>query len=228
MSLTKFSRKTAAIFAVGALALAGCSSADNDLPENKKVTGQEASSQDEEMSPQERLHAEAGVVIEPGVASCEFNNELEDHMGDGSGVSSFPELDRAELSEEDDAYVVTFTGDFFDPEVLLTPDSFVSLTVMLSAEDFMEISPTLMTEYRKGELEFTGTFEDQDMHDQDTGVTLEDGVFTARYPKDSPHLEEFELSMWAASVYFDNGDEATDPVSFRCGDGRSWDWEPLV
>ncbi|HLS03751.1 MAG TPA: hypothetical protein VK030_03225 [Actinomycetales bacterium] len=227
MSLTKFSRKTAAIFAAGALALAGCSSVDNDLPESKKATGQEASSQDEEMSPQERLHTESGVVIEPGIASCEFNNELEDHMGDGGGVSAFPELDRAELREEEDAYVVTFTGDFFDPEVLLVPGSNVSLQVILSGEDFTAVSPTLMTEFRNGELDVTGTFMDQDFHEQDTAFTLEDGEFTATYAKDSPHFEDFEVDMWTPDVYFDDGDETTNPVSYRCGDGRSWDWEPL-
>src|SRR5690625_1649633 len=171
---------------------------------------------------------EEGEKIDAGIASCELNNELEDHHADGSGVSPYPALDRAELREEEDAYVVTFTGDFFDPGVLLVPDSKVSLQLILSGENFTDISPTLMTEFRDGELDWTGTFMDQDLHEQDTAFTLADGKFTATYYKDSPHFEDFELTMWTPNVYFDEGDHTTNPVSFRCGDGRSWNWEPLA
>ena len=221
MSRKALSLKTAAVLAASTLMLAACSSSNS-------ASLQEGAGQDQDSSPQQNVEDETGASIEPGVASCEFNNELEDHHGDGSGVSPYPALDRAELREEEDVYVVTFTGDFFDPEVLLVPDSNVSLHVILSGEDFTAVSPTLMTEFRNGELDVTGTFMDQDLHEQDTAFTLEDGEFTATYAKDSPHFEDFELSMWTPSVYFDEGDETTAPVSFRCGDGRSWDWEPLV
>ena len=220
MSHKSLSLKTAAVLAASTLMLAACSSSDG-------ASLQEGAGQDQESSPQQKLEEEAGVSIEPGVASCEFNNELEDHQGDGSGVSPYPDLDRAELREEEEAYVVTFTGEFFDPEVLLIDDSLVSLQVALSGEDFTAISPTLMTEFRNGELDGTGTFMDQEFHDQDTDFTLEDGKFTATYAKDSPHFEDFEVDMWTPDVYFDDGDETTNPVSYRCGDGRSWDWEPL-
>lgn len=221
MSRKSLSYKTAVVLAASTLMLGACASSNSDSP-------QEGAGQEEQLSPQQKLENEAGVSIEPGVASCAFNNELEDHHGDGSGVSPYPALDRAELREEEDAYVVTFTGDFFDPEVLLVPDSKVTLQVILSGEDFADVSPTLMTEFRNGELDGTGTFMDQEFHEQDTAFTLEDGKFTATYAKDSPHFEDFELAMWAPNVYFDEGDETTNPVSFRCGDGRSWNWEPLA
>lgn len=221
MSFKSLSLSTAAVFAASTLLLSACSSSPSESP-------QAGSTQDQELTPQERIEKEAGVSIEPGVASCDFNNELDEFQGDGSGVSEYPALDSAEIREEEDAYVVTFTGDFFSPDVLLVPDSKVSLQVLLSAEDFSAVSPTLMTDYRNGELELTGTFMDQEWHEQDTGATFEDGKFTATYSKDSPHFEDFELSMWAVSVYFDEGDGTKNPVSFRCGDGRSWDWEPLA
>lgn len=221
MSHKSLSLKTAAVFVASTLMLGACSSSSGE-------SLQEGAAQDEELSPQQKLENEAGVKIDPGIASCEFNNELEDHHADGSGVSPYPALDRAELREEEDAYVVTFTGDFFDPEVLLVPDSKVSLQLILSGENFTDISPTLMTEFRDGELDWTGTFMDQDLHEQDTAFTLADGKFTATYYKDSPHFEDFELTMWTPNVYFDEGDHTTNPVSFRCGDGRSWNWEPLA
>src|SRR5699024_12453193 len=75
------------------------------------------------------------------------------------------------------------------------PDSFpLSLHDALPIY-FTAVSPTLMTEFRNGELDVTGTFMDQDLHEQDTAFTLEDGEFTATYAKDSPHFEDFELSI---------------------------------
>ncbi|MEE6283238.1 hypothetical protein [Georgenia sp. MJ170] len=208
--------RTSVALAATALLLVGCSANDEPAPDEAESTSATESENG------------AGASTEPGLATCEFNNELDDHQGDGSGVSPYGQLESAELREEADAYVVTLTGDFFDPGVLLADGGNGSLQVMLHGEDYTAPAPTLMTEFRAGEMEFSGTFLEQEQQSQQTGAVLEDGTFTATYPKDSPHLEGFEPTMWTASVYFDDGDESVNPVSFRCGDGRSLDWEPLA
>src|SRR5690625_6790596 len=154
MSHKSLSLKTAAVFVASTLMLGACSS-------NSSKSLQDGAAQDEELSPQQKLENEGGVKIDPGIASCEFNNELEDHHADGSGVSPYPALDRAELREEEDAYVVTFTGDFFDPEVLLVPDSKVSLQLILSVENLTDISPSLMKVFRIVDVDWTGNLFDQ-------------------------------------------------------------------
>lgn len=208
--------RTSLALAATALLVAGCAGGDEDSVPTATETSTASTAE-----------IEGGVEVEPGLASCQFNNELSDDEGDGSGVSPFGDLDRAELREEADAYVVTFTGDFFDPDVLLADDAYGNLQITLTGEDFDLPSPALYTDFRNGAIEGTGTVLKGELHEQDTGAVIEDGVYTATFPKDSPHLEGFEPTMWVAGAYLDDG-ETERPVSFRCGDGRSWDWEPLA
>ena len=178
------------------------------------------------------------MVIEPGSASCDFNNELDDHEGDGSGVSPFGDLESATVEETADAYTVTFTGDFFD-----TPESFddfskVSLQLIFSAAgidnpnpDTQDPSPTLLTEYVSGGLDLSGTFEaiSGDLVEQDTAAEISEGVFSATYPKTSPHFDGFTPGSWVAVVSILPEEEAgVSGASIRCGDGRNWRWEPLA
>src|SRR5690625_3459201 len=69
MSHKSLSLKTAAVFVASTLMLGACSSSSGE-------SLQEGAAQDEELSPQQKLENEAGVKIDPGIASCEFNNEL--------------------------------------------------------------------------------------------------------------------------------------------------------
>lgn len=182
-----------------------------------------------ELTPQQKLEQEAGVVIEPGYASCEFNNELKDHDWDGSGEHPFGQLDTVEVQETETTYDVTFTGEFFDPS-LLTDDSNMNMQVQLIADN-NENSISLYTGYWKGEVELTGVVvtEDgaQEEQELETSPKLESGKFTASYPKEAVEEIVSEPAMWVASMYFASGDEDEQPISFRCGDGRNWNWEPL-
>lgn len=209
--------RTSLALAATALLVAGCAGSNEESTPTASETSTASTAE-----------IEGGVSIEPGLASCQFNNELRDDQGDGTGVSPFGELDRAELREEADAYVVTFTGDFFSTDVLLADDASGNLQITLIGEDLDRPNPGLYTDFWKGEIGITGTVLEGEPHEQDTGAAIEDGVYTATFPKDSPHLEGFEPTMWVASAYLDDGDETTYPVSFRCGDGRNWNWEPLA
>src|SRR5690625_4358587 len=207
--------RTSLALAASAALLAACAGGDEQAAPEETSTASQA-------------EIEGGVTYEPGLASCQFNNELEDFEGDGTGVSPYGELDRAELREEDDAYVVTLTGDFFDPEVLLDEDANGDVQVMLHGEDFMEAAPNLVTAFGYGNFGFSGTTLEGERYEQDTGAVIEDGVFTATHPKDSPHFKGFEPVQWTVAVGFNDGNDATNPVSFRCGDGRAWTWEPAA
>lgn len=193
------------------LALTACSS------------GAEPAEPAEELSPQERIEQEAGVTIEAGAASCSFNNEIDEYQWDGSGEHPLGQLDTAEIRETADAYEVTFTGDFFDPS-LVAEDTYVTTQLTLTGADD---NVALYTSFRKGELDSTGTMVDGEVHELETGAALEPGMLSASFPKNSPDFAGFTPEMWFASIYYDGGDESLNPVSFRCGDGRNWNWEPL-
>ena len=204
---------TGALFVAAAVALTGCG-----------AVGSEPETEVPELSPQEQLEQDAGVTIEPGFATCAFNNEADDPNYDG--------LETVEIQETSDAYVVTYTGDFFDPDQLVTEQSSLNLQLIFSGQEVDEPSPTLMTTYYRGELDFTGTFEglSQDAIEQETGAVVEDGIFTATYAKSSPHFEGFTPDSWVASVNFTPNvdDESIRSESVRCGDGRNWPWEPAA
>src|SRR5699024_6045074 len=108
MSRKALSLKTAAVLAATTLMLAACSSSNS-------ASLRDASVQDMHSSRQQYVAEECGAWIERSVASCQFTNELEHHQRDGSGVSPCPALDRGQLGEDEDAYVVTFTADFIAP-----------------------------------------------------------------------------------------------------------------
>lgn len=181
------------------------------------------SEQEPELSPQERIEQEAGVSIEPGVASCSFNNELDDYHWDGSGSHPLGELDTAELRETADAYEMTFTGDFFDPSNL-TEESVLKPQIGLTNGDQLV---GLSTEYYRGELDRSGTVVDAQIDEFDTHTQLEPGKLTATFPKSATDLQDFTPTMWFADVYYSSGDDSLNPINFRCGDGRNWDWKPL-
>lgn len=177
-----------------------------------------------------------GVTVEPGLASCTFNNELGAEDEDGDESHSLGSLEIAELRETDEAYEVTMTGDFFDPEAPFLDEGVLTLNLQLhSSEPGDDV--VLLTDYQDGELDFSGAMTSdttQETYDQDTGATLEPGTFTATYPKGIPALDDIDPSLWVASVYFDVREKAEGSLSesvangsFRCGDGRSWEWQPL-
>ena len=213
MSISRTSRRlsTLALALAAGLTLAACS------------TGSAPTEPTEELTPQERIEQEAGVTIEPGAASCSFNNELEEFHWDGSGEHPLGTLDTAEIRETADAYEMTFTGDFFDPS-LLDEDAYSNMQLGLVGA---ESNVTLYTSFRRGEVELTGTMAETEINHLETGAALEPGVFSASFPKDSPDLAGFTPEMWFAAVFYSSGDESLDPLSFRCGDGRNWNWEPL-
>ena len=210
-----------AVLATSMIGLTGCVGGAADSPETSP-----------ELSPQERFEQENDVSVTPGLATCKFNNELEDYEADGSGVSPYPELATAEIRETPEAYEVTFTGDFFDPDELIGDRSTLNLHLMLIGEDPGADSPTLLTEYSFGELDLTGTYMGQSAEavELETSPKLEEGKFHATYPKDSPHLENFTPAEWVASVsYSENIDnEEMRPAGFRCADGRNLRWEPAT
>lgn len=216
MTATPRSARPSLALTAALLAVAGCAGGSSD----------EAAPA--ETSTASTAEVEGGVSYEPGLASCEFNNEMREDQGDGSGVSPFGEMDRVELREEPDAYVVTMTGDLLTTEVFETEGAYANLQIILSPQDSEDLSRYLVTEYWETDMTFSGTKHDGDAYEQDTGATLEGGTFTATFPKDSPHLEDFEVRMWAANVSFSLDDEDLRPVSFRCGNGNSWTWEPLA
>jgi len=125
------------------------------------------------------------------------------------------------------------TGEFFDPEGLLTDQGQVSFTVELQSEAVDEIVE-LETSYDAGQVAFSGIRTDETEVEQDASPELQDGTFQAAYPKDIDQLEQFEPVMWVARVEYDEGlsdeanpDEERRPVTFRCGDGSPMTWEPL-
>ena len=215
---------TTATTAIALIGLTACSGSSEDA-------AAEAPQASEQTQPDE------GVTVEPGFASCTFNNELDDHEWDGSGSYSDGTLETAEVRETDEAYEVTMTGDFFDPAAPFLEEGVLTLNLQFDSADF-EDGFALQTSYNDGEIDFSGVVtsdeQSQEALDQDTNASLEEGAFTATYPKGVPAIDEVDPELWMANVYFDvrestaNGiSESSGNGSFRCNDGRSWDWQPL-
>lgn len=222
--------KTKGAIATGALALlvlAGCSSPSEDA--DGTVEDAEQSTAD----PSEGLDSEAALSTEPGLASCEFDSTGDGHNDDGPADYSGATLQTAELRETEDAYEVTMTGDFFDPDELATDQTAVAFTVELLADE-VDDGAELETSYESGDVAFSGVQTTSGGIEQETNPELDNGTFSATYPKDISELAEFDPTQWLVRVEFDEGiqdeanpDESVRPVTFRCGDGSPLDWEPI-
>lgn len=209
------------------LTLAGCSEPAEDSVDTGDETEQDT------MAPSDEIDSDAGLTVEPGLASCEFNQEASDQQTAGPADYSGETLDTAELRETEDAYEVTMTGDFFNPETLLTDQGQVSFIVELQGEAVDDLAE-LDTSYEAGEVTFSGVRTNEDETAQDTSPVLEDGTFSATYPKEADVLVEMDPATWVVRVEYDEGipdesnpDESTRPVTFNCGDGSPLAWEPL-
>ena len=221
---TRTTRRTIATASLGLLVLAGCSAPAGDS--NGAVEEAEQSTAD----PSEGLDSEAGLTVEPGFASCEFDSEVTSEAGpaDYSGAT----LQTAELRETEDAYEVAMTGEFFDPEQLMSDQTNVSFTVELLTEEVDEVAE-LETAYEAGEVTFSGVRTTSADVEQETNVEITDGAFNATYPQDVAELTELQPTQWLVRVEFDEGitdeanpDDSDRPVTFRCGDGSPLTWEP--
>ena len=209
------------------LALAGCTAPAEDSVD----TGEDA--EQDTMAPSDDIDSDAGGTVEPGLARCEFNPEPSAQQTDGPADYSGDTLDTAELRETEDAYEVTMTGDFFNPDTLLTERGQVSFIIELQGEAVDDLAE-LETTYEAGDMTFTGVRTNEDEIEQDTSPELEDGTFNATYPKDDAALAEVNPATWVVRVEYDEGitdeanpDESTRPVTFNCGDGSPLTWEPL-
>lgn len=165
-----------------------------------------------DQDPQQTLLEEAGVTIEPGTASCAFEDSA---------------WGTATVTETDSTYDVEFSGD----EMSIPADSGSMLvnTVILGTDEPGE-SVNLVSEWRDGELSFTGvvtTPEGEMVQDAlSTDADVADGTYSASFPKSSGALTDLQPTTWVADVLITPAaGGSTETV--RCGDGRSWDWEPL-
>lgn len=219
--------KTAITTSILALVLVGCA-------ENTEVSEDSTDDVDQStLAPSDELDSDDALTVEPGLASCEFNNSVDEQEADGPEDYSGETLDTAELRETEDAYEVTMTGDFFNSDQLLTDQGQVSFVVELQDEGVDDLVE-LETLYEAGDMRFSGIRTTGDDIEQDTTPELQDGTFSATYPKDVDELTGLEPGTWVARVEYDEGisdeqnpDEDTRPVSFRCGDGSTLTWEPL-
>lgn len=176
-------------------------------------------------SPEARIAQEAGVIVEPGHARCDFTNVPSGEAGQGTSSGEFGTLDSAEVRETADAYEVTFTGEFFDP-ALVTPTARVSFRLVLTEPDTAPVM--LFTEYAQGALTTTGTVAVGMAFAQETAAELTPGAFTASYAKSSPDLAGFAPETWRAGVEYTSGEPGVDPEIRSCGDGQDWEWQPLA
>lgn len=204
---------TALVLTFALLPLAACSPLSLPAP------------QSDGPSPEERIAQEAGVEVEPGLARCDFSNDDAGVPGNGTSTGAFGTLDTAEVRETAEAYEVTFTGDLLDP-ALLTPTSDLNFRLDLGETNPNQVM--LYTEYVDGALGITGTVAAGIAFSQDTAAELTPGAFTARYPKSSPDLADFEPVTWRAGVEYSSGEAGVEPVILSCGDGREWNWLPLA
>ena len=199
--------------------------------EDSVDTGNDA--EQDTTAPSDEIDSDAGLTVEPGLASCEFNQEASDQQTDGPADYSGDTLDTAELRETEDAYEVTMTGDFFNPDTLLTDQGQVSFIIELQGEGVDELAE-LETSYESGEVIFSGIRTNEDEIEQDTSPEIAEGTFSATYPKEADALAEVDPATWVVRVEYDEGipdeanpDESTRPVTFNCGDGSPLTWEPL-
>ena len=180
-------------------------------------------------APQQQVEQTTGVTISAGEASCEFNNKIDKQVSTLDPKSLPGTLDTATVSETADAYKVTFDGDFFSPDKLLTDTSDLNFQINFADADGKAIA-NLYTGYRSGELVGSGTVDDNaELQDFDTNPKLEDGSYTASFPKKI--LDGETPALWAPSVYYNPGAEdetAEQPgtAMWSCGDGRMWEWQP--
>lgn len=224
---TRLVKATVTTSVLALLTLAGCTAPAEDSVD----TGDDA--EQETMAPSDEIDSDTGATVEPGLASCEFNPEPSDQQTDGPADYSGDTLESAELRETADAYEVTMTGDFFNPDVLLTDQGQISFTIELQGEAVDDLAE-LDTTYEAGEMTFSGVRTNEDEVEQDTSPELQDGTFSATYPKDADALAEADPATWVVRVEYDEGipdeanpDESTRPVTFNCGDGSPLAWEPL-
>ncbi|MDR6868794.1 hypothetical protein J2Y69_003418 [Microbacterium resistens] len=186
---------------------------------------------EERAAAEEKRRADAGLIVQPGSATCTFNN-VPEGATDGA-VTTLGHLDTAQVQETADAYVVTFTGDFFDRSTRLTSDSILTLSVAFDGPEGAG-TRTLTTLYYEGDLSFTGAHGDAGSKEEPlrTDASLRNGKFTATYPKSSANLAGFTPTTWEPSVSVmgaPSSDGAGHPLQFfRCGDGQSWEWLPAA
>jgi len=232
--------------------VAGCAGPSGATdPSLSKLRGGISAEERKAMAEAELAAAEAAarqaaqVSIEPGVASCSFTGSSTTAAAPtatpGATPSSSPDPtsgsdlgrpERVEIREESDAYVVTYTGSFFDPDELLDSNRALTLSVTLDGGK-PSGTRTLLTLYYAGRLSFTGTYGDAGTNEEKlrTGADLSTGTFTASYSKSSDNLTGFAPTAWTASVSLMTipaSESATRKVQdFRCGTGESWEWKPL-
>lgn len=171
-----------------------------------------AESEPTEQEPQQTLEDEAGVTSAPGQASCSFED---------------PAWGTATVTETDSSYDVEFSG-----EAMVVPSESGSMlvnTVILATDEPGE-SVNLVSEWRDGELSMTGVVATPDgemvQEELSTDAAVSDGTYSASFPKSSEALQNLQPTNWVADVLSaPAADGSTETV--RCGDGRSWGWEPL-
>lgn len=197
LSTTARIRATAALGVAATAALAlGLTGCSGDAPAEKAATKADT--------------AQTEAPSTPGSASCDFT---------GGG----PE--KATIAETADAYEVTITGDFIDPAKLQPKSGRTTFSVSLW--DPEKGDPTsLVSQYDRGELAQSGTQEEAELTPLKTEVKLEQGKFTAKYPKPIPALEKTPPTTWTPSLYVDAG-TGEQPTTYRCGDGRALPFVPL-
>ena len=228
--------------------VAGCAGpSDAAGPSPSKLRGGISAEERRAIAEAELAAAEAAarqaaqVSIEPGAASCSFTGGNATAAtptatpSASSDPTAGPDLgrpERVEIREEPDAYVVTYTGSFFDPDELLSSNRALTLSVTLDGGK-PSGTRTLLTLYYAGRLSFTGTYGDAGTNEEKlrTGADLSTGTFTASYSKSSDNLTGFTPTTWTASVSLMTipaSESATRKVQdFRCGTGESWEWKPL-
>ena len=190
--------------AAGALALtlAGCGASAAD----DSTTGSTQGSAEETPS------AGAQATGKPGAGSCEFS---------GDGPAS------AQLTELEDGYEVTFTGDFISPDTLLPKTGRTEFRVTLWDPEVEGGSVALVTMYDLGELSVSGAQRtDGTSTPLETDPVLKEGSFTVTYPKPIEALDAAPPTTWAPEMYVDPGDGAPGE-SFHCGDGQVIPFTPL-
>ncbi|MBK0422285.1 hypothetical protein JD292_09390 [Leucobacter sp. CSA2] len=146
----------------------------------------------------------------PGTATCDFS-------GDGPKTAT--------ITETADAYEVTFTGDFITPETMQPKEGRTTFGVSLWDPENGD-STALIFQYERGTLAQSGFQEEAEITPLKTEVKLEDGAFTAKYPKPIPSLEQTPPTTWTPSLYVDDG-TGGQPETYRCGDGRTQPFTPL-
>lgn len=215
------------VAALSTVSLVGCSGPALSVPETTEPSAVEPVEEDE---------LAEGVIVEPGFASCEFNNDLDDSAWDGSGSYSGGKLDTVEVQETPESYDVTFTGDFIDPDTLLSETASFTPMVFLHSEDPSE-SIELIADYYGGELVRASAFLSQSQETQTQATaTMEPGVFTVSFPKLAPESIGFEPTRWSTRVWLsdavDSHDTAaeagrTQSLFLYCGDNSVMPWQPL-